>query len=208
MIITQSLNYAHTANEQIDYPDFACKFRENLLILGRSGSGKSTLLHLLSGILRGYQGSIKINDLELSLLSNKKMDLFRAKNIGIIFQRPFFIPSLSIEENLYLCQKLAGLKVDHKRISQLLEKLDIKNKRNKKISELSLGELQRIGIIRAILNKPLFILADEPTSSLDDYNCESVINLLKEQVDENHCSLVVVSHDQRIKKHFNREITI
>jgi putative ABC transport system ATP-binding protein len=180
---------------------------ENLLIIGESGVGKTTLMHLLAGLLKSNSGSIKLFDKELSQLSSHKLDKFRKNNIGIVFQRPHFVNSLTVKENLQLAQYIANKK-DNNRIENILKNLNIFDKSNKKTNQLSQGEKQRASIALAIVNSPKLILADEPTSSLDDNNCLKVIKLLKKQATDFGAQLIVITHDSRLKKHFKKSIEL
>ena len=179
---------------------------ENLLILGNSGIGKTTLLHNLAGILRPKSGMIKIFKNEISKFSELKLDKFRGENIGIVFQKPHFVNSLTIGENLELAQFLGQNKKGN--VQVILDSLKILDKINKKPKELSQGEKQRASIAIAIINSPKLILADEPTSSLDDGNCKNVINILKEQALKYNAQLVVITHDNRLKKYFKKSIAL
>ena len=179
MIETKSLEFSYDNSFVFKFPDIKLKSNENLLVLGNSGIGKSTLLHNLAGILRPKSGSIKIFDQDISKLSELELDKFRGQNIGIIFQRSHFVNSLTVGENLELAQFLGRNKKGN--IKETLNNLKILDKINKKPKELSQGERQRASIALAIINSPKLILADEPTSSLDDTNCSNVIKILKEQ---------------------------
>ena len=183
------------------------KSNENLLIIGNSGVGKTTLMHLLAGLLKSNSGSIKLFDKELSQLSSHQLDRFRKNNIGIVFQRPHFVNSLTVKENLQLAQYIAN-KNDNNRIESILKNLNIFDKSNKKTNQLSQGEKQRASIALAIVNSPKLILADEPTSSLDDTNCSKVIKLLKKQATDFGAQLIVITHDSRLKKHFKKSIEL
>ena len=180
---------------------------ENLLIIGESGVGKTTLMHLLAGLLKSNSGSIKLFDKELNQMSSYQLDSFRKNNIGIVFQRPHFVNSLTVKENLQLAQYIAN-KNDNTRIESILKNLNIFDKSNKKTNQLSQGEKQRVSIALAIVNSPKLILADEPTSSLDDNNCSKVIKLLKKQATDFGAQLIVITHDSRLKKHFKKSIEL
>ena len=136
------------------------------------------------------------------------MDHFRGKNIGIVFQKSYFVRALTVEENLALTQKLAGLPVSKNRIKELLDRLNIGHKLNSKTDSLSQGEQQRVAIARALINKPAIILADEPTSALDDHNCDQVIDLLVKQAQEEQATLLIVTHDGRLKDQFSKKIIL
>lgn len=206
MIETKSLEFSYDNSFVFKFPNIKLKSSENLLVLGNSGIGKSTLLHNLAGILRPKSGSIKIFDQDISKLSELELDKFRGQNIGIIFQRSHFVNSLTVGENLELAQFLGRNKKGN--IKETLNNLKILDKINKKPKELSQGERQRASIALAIINSPKLILADEPTSSLDDTNCSNVIKILKEQALKYQAQLIVITHDSRLKKHFKKSISL
>ena len=206
MIETKSLEFSYDNSFIFKFPNIKLKSNENLLVLGNSGIGKSTLLHNLAGILRPKSGSIKIFDQDISKLSELELDNFRGQNIGIIFQRSHFVNSLTVGENLELAQFLGRNKKGN--IKETLNNLKILDKINKKPKELSQGERQRASIALAIINSPKLILADEPTSSLDDTNCSNVIKILKEQALKYQAQLIVITHDSRLKKHFKKSISL
>jgi ABC-type lipoprotein export system ATPase subunit len=202
MISIKNLKYAYSGEKTLIFPDFDCKKGEQMLILGQSGCGKSTLLQLLGGILTSQQGEIIINQQSVHVLKNKNLDVFRGKNIGFIFQQHHFLSALTVEENLLLAQSMAGAKKDKTQIHTLLERLNIADKSKSKPDALSIGEQQRVAIARAIVHRPAVILADEPTSALDDKNTKEVIALLKEQAQKHESTLIIVTHDQRLKENF------
>ena len=207
MIKTESLKFSYDGNKYFDFPDINLDFGENLLIIGNSGIGKTTLLHLLAGILKPESGSINISGTDISKFSDTELDKFRGDNIGIVFQKPHFISSLTINENLKLAKYLSPSKTsgDAKKI---LESLNIKDKYQQKPNQLSEGEKQRASIALALINSPSLILADEPTSSLDDFNCDNVIKLLKTQAKDHKAQLIVITHDARLKKHFKNNLNL
>ena len=208
MLKTYSLQFTYDDDNRFQFPDIEANKSEHLLIIGSSGKGKTTFLHLLAGLLRPKSGKIEVGGVDITQLSKQKLDQFRGKNIGIVFQKSHFVASLNVKDNLLLAQYLAGEAQDLKRVKHLLERLNLSNKLNNKPSELSQGEQQRVAIARALLNKPNIILADEPTAALDDANCFEVIDLLKEQASEAGASLVIVTHDQRLKDVFKEQIEI
>ena len=207
MIKTESLKFSYDGKKYFDFPDINLDSGENLLIIGNSGIGKTTLLHLLAGILKPESGSINISGTDISKFSDTELDKFRGDNIGIVFQKPHFISSLTINENLKLAQYLSNSKTsgDAKKI---LESLNIKDKYQQKPNQLSEGEKQRASIALALINSPSLILADEPTSSLDDFNCDNVIKLLKKQAKDHKAQLIVITHDARLKKHFKNNLSL
>lgn len=207
MIKTESLKFSYDGKKYFDFPDINLDSGENLLIIGNSGIGKTTLLHLLAGILKPESGSINISGTDISKFSDTELDKFRGDNIGIVFQKPHFISSLTINENLKLAKYLSPSKTsgDAKKI---LESLNIKDKYQHKPNQLSEGEKQRASIALALINSPSLILADEPTSSLDDFNCDNVIKLLKTQAKDHKAQLIVITHDARLKKHFKNNLNL
>ena len=207
MINAKGLNFKYNDQASFSFPDINLGKDENLLIIGSSGIGKTTLLHLLAGLLESNSGSINLYGQDISKLTQHQIDKFRGQNIGIVFQKPHFVNSLTVKENLQLAQYL-GNKKDQNRIIDILSSLDILDKENKKPKKLSQGEKQRASIAMAIVNSPKLILADEPTSSLDDENCDRVIELLKKQASEFKAQLIVITHDNRLKKHFKKSIKL
>jgi len=207
MLKTKELEFNYENQMFFKFQNIDLKSNENLLIIGDSGVGKTTLMHLLAGLLKSNSGSIKLFDKELNLMSPSQLDSFRKNNIGIVFQRPHFVNSLTVKENLQLAQYIANKK-DNNRIEDILKNLNIFNKSNKKTNQLSQGEKQRTSIALAIVNSPKLILADEPTSSLDDNNCAKVIELLKKQATDFGAQLIVITHDSRLKKHFKNTIEL
>ena len=207
MIKTESLKFSYDGKKYFNFPDINLDSGENLLIIGNSGIGKTTLLHLLAGILKPESGSINISGTDISKFSDTELDKFRGDNIGIVFQKPHFISSLTINENLKLAKYLSPSKTsgDAKKI---LESLNIKDKYQHKPNQLSEGEKQRASIALALINSPSLILADEPTSSLDDFNCDNVIKLLKTQAKDHKAQLIVITHDARLKKHFKNNLNL
>ena len=207
MINTKGLNFKYNEQASFSFPDINLGKDENLLIIGSSGIGKTPLLHLLAGLLESNSGTINLYGQDISKLTQHQIDKFRGQNIGIVFQKPHFVNSLTVKENLQLAQYL-GNKKDQNRIIDILSSLDILDKENKKPKKLSQGEKQRASIAMAIVNSPKLILADEPTSSLDDENCDRVIKLLKKQASEFKAQLIVITHDNRLKKHFKKSIKL
>ncbi len=208
MLRTTGLQYSYDGRHTLSFPDINCKAGEHWLLLGQSGSGKTTLLHLLGGLLRPRAGRIEVADTDMSALPASRLDRFRGRRIGIVFQTAHFVNALTVEENLLLAQQLAGLKPSRSRIDELLEHLNLGHKLKAKPSRLSIGEQQRAAIARAIVNQPDIILADEPTSALDGHNCDNVIRLLEGQARAVGATLLVVTHDQRLKERFSNQIVL
>lgn len=199
MIEISKLSFQYNVPGELIFPDFRVERGSQMLLLGESGSGKTTLLHILGGLLRNYLGSVKVNKTELSTLSETQLDHFRGQHMGFIFQKNHLINALSVEQNLKLAPYLAGVSADADRITDVLAKLGLADKRHSRVTELSHGQAQRVSIARAILNKPSIIFADEPTSALDDRNCAKVMELLMKAAAENNSTLIIATHDQRLK---------
>ena len=208
MLQTKDLKFAYNDENSFSFPDMNCEKGSHWLILGQSGCGKTTLLHLIGGLLKSQSGSINVNGTDMSELSESKLDAFRGKNIGIIFQQSHLIKSLNVEENLEAAQYLSGEKQNSDKVKTILERLNLGAKLKAKPSKLSQGEQQRVAIARALVNSPQLILADEPTSSLDDINCTEVVNLLLEQSKESGATLIIVTHDGRLKSMFENKIEL
>ncbi|WP_285055641.1 ABC transporter ATP-binding protein [Pedobacter ginsengisoli] len=202
MISVKSVSHEYPSGYHINFKDWMVKDGEQWLLLGASGSGKTTLLHILTGILKPSQGQVTMDATSVYDLSPKELDQFRGRNIGIIFQRPHLIKSLSISENLLMAQSFAKLPENEDRVNEVLNSLGIADKKDAYQKELSQGQLQRVSIARAVINKPALLIADEPTSSLDDKNASAVLELLLEQSGLNHATLIVATHDKRIKDAF------
>lgn len=207
MITTSILEFSYP-NHKFLFPEIVCQNGDSLLITGQSGSGKTTLLHLLGGILRPKSGNIHINSTDITKLSDAQLDAFRGKNIGIILQKSHFISSISVLENILFSSWLSSKDTKRKQAIELLEMLGLEQQIHKKTQELSIGQQQRVSIARALIHNPKLVLADEPTSSLDDTNAKVVANLLKDVSKEYNTSLVIVTHDQRLKEQFSKTIEI
>lgn len=184
------------------------KASEQCLIIGESGCGKTTLLHTIAALTKPIEGKIIINNTEITKLSESASDIFRGQNIGIIFQKLHLVKSLNVLDNLLLSPYFSDLKQDKNLALKTLKNLNIENLAIKLPENLSQGQAQRLAIARAILHKPTLILADEPTSGLDDKNCEIAINLIKETAQKNKAILIIVTHDNRLRKHFDKVINM
>jgi len=208
MLKTVDVTFSYTKESSFHFPNIKLSSSQSLLILGKSGIGKTTLLHLLAGILSPDNGTIFINDTNITSISSKKLDLFRGKQIGIVFQNTIAISSLTVYENLQARLYFSGISEQKGAITTILEQLDLDSVKNQKPNTLSTGQLQRLGIALGVIHKPAIILADEPTSSLDDENCELVIQLLKNQAEKSNANLIIITHDHRIKNSFTNTIVL
>ena len=208
MLVTNQLTFEYGPARQFAFPDVRCADREALLILGQSGTGKTTFLHLLALLLRPKSGAVKINETDLTKLSSAETAAFRARHVGIIYQKPHFVSSLSVGDNLLLANYLASKPQQSQRVRELAGQLGFGDQLSKKTHQLSQGEQQRVSIARAVMNHPDVILADEPTSNLDDENTNRVVTLLREQSEQIGASLIVVTHDQRLKDVFKNRVNL
>jgi len=208
MIKTTSLRYSYNFEKEISFKDLLIEKGEQFLLLGESGSGKTTLLHLLGGLLKSQRGNIEVGGTDIANLSESNLDRFRGKHYGFIFQRNHLIQALTVEKNLLMAPFLAGLEQDSARIDEVLEQLGIGEKKHARIQDLSLGQAQRVAIARAVLNKPAIIIADEPTSALDDKNCDKVSDLLISVAQQNNATLIIATHDQRLRSKISNLIQL
>lgn len=208
MISTKNITFSYNKDQTFIMPDLFCQAGSTILVTGNSGKGKTTYLHILAGLLQPNSGEIVIDNKEITHLKGSKADKFRGKNIGVVFQKSHFIASLSVLENLEMASWLATGKKHKIRAKELLQKLDISEQAHKLPSQLSVGQQQRVSIARALMNEPKVLLADEPTSSLDDKNADNVIELLETLSKEYKTALIIVTHDNRIKQKFTNQITM
>jgi len=208
MFSLKNIKHEYAGQTVLELPEFTGDDGSHWLILGNSGSGKTTLLHIMAGILRPTAGNVQIADKDVLSLSGGELDQFRGKQIGIIFQQLHLLSSLTIEENLLLAQYLAGVKQDKSQIGAELKALGIADKQHALPHQLSYGQQQRAAIARAVINQPAIILADEPTSALDSDNAVRVLDLLTAQADRHGATLVIATHDQRIKSNFSNKLEL
>ena len=208
MVVVSSLRYRYGSGTPLLFPDFVVEKGSACLLLGDSGSGKTTLLHLMGGLLRVQEGTILIRKQDLAVLSDAQADRFRGRYIGFIFQRNHLISALSVKKNLLMAPYLAGIPPDEGRVDEVLTQLDLSDKKNADIRHLSQGQAQRVAIARAVLNNPAVLFADEPTSALDDTNCDRVIRLLLNVSHQNQCTLVIATHDQRLRSIIPNQVQI
>lgn len=203
MIQTSHVSFTYKSGKAFTFPDLCLPKGEQAILKGKSGSGKTTLLHILAGILQADSGSVFINQTDIQQPGFKETDRFRGRHIGLIFQKHYFLGSLTMEENLYLAPSLPGLPADRNYIRGLMSELEISKLSRRYPKEISQGELQRFSMARAMANKPLVLLADEPTSSLDDENCIRFIQLLKRISTSHGATLLIATHDQRLLREFS-----
>ncbi|MGL5651856.1 MAG: ABC transporter ATP-binding protein [Paraclostridium sp.] len=181
---------------------------EFVAIIGPSGSGKSTLLHLLGGLEKISSGSIKVNGKDISKLKDIELAEYRRKEVGFVFQQYNLIPVLNVEENIELPLMLGNDDIDEIYISELIDVLGLKDRKNHLPSQLSGGQQQRVAIGRALSTKPSIILADEPTGNLDSKTTDEVMDLLKKSIRKFKQTLIVITHDINIANKADRIINI
>lgn len=181
---------------------------EFVAIIGASGSGKSTLLHLLGGLDRPSTGKVIIDEKSIYDYNDNELSIFRRRKVGFIFQFFNLIPVLDVEENIELPVILDNEKVDKKYLDEIINILNLNERRNHLPSELSGGQQQRVSIGRALVNKPSIVLADEPTGNLDSKNTRDVIELLKITAKKFNQTLILITHDTNIATMADRVITI
>ncbi|HEX5624733.1 MAG TPA: ATP-binding cassette domain-containing protein [Saprospiraceae bacterium] len=208
MLQTRQLQFSYDDHRSFSFPDIDCGAGHSILVLGPSGCGKSTWLHLICGLLRPRSGSIQINQTDITNLSPQAMDAFRGKHIGVALQKPYFIQSLNVLENLRLFQNMNDRSVSSDYAVELLEALGLKGKEGQSTRTLSQGELQRLNFARALVCKPELLLADEPTSALDDQHAERIAGMLQDLAAKQGAALIVVTHDQRLKHRFPDQIQL
>ncbi|GGX23634.1 ATP-binding cassette domain-containing protein [Aquimarina muelleri] len=209
MIQTDNLTFRYKKTEcTFCFPNIDLKEQENLLILGKSGIGKTTLLHLLAGLLPPVSGKIVMEGVDINSLSHGQLDKFRGQNIGLVFQKSHAVQSLNTVENLQARLFFSKKSKNNILINNLLNQLGLDDCKKSKVNELSEGQLQRLGIALSVVHNPKVILADEPTSNLDDDNCKIVIELLINQAKRTNANLIVITHDHRIKSLFSNSIIL
>lgn len=175
------------------------------LIKGPSGCGKSTLLFTLGGLLNPSSGAVRISDVDFYALTETKRLQFRSQAIGFVFQSYYLIPYLTIMENIMILNKVQGLNVTKEEVIQLAEQLNFDHRLKHKPSEMSIGEKQRVSLVRALAIKPDIILADEPTGNLDPENAEIVLKYL-EFFHRKGGTVVMVSHGSDADNYASKNI--
>jgi putative ABC transport system ATP-binding protein len=199
MLISENISFSIDGQKLFSNINFKIETGKDLLITGPSGIGKTTLLSILSGLQKPTHGNVLYNDINLYNLAENKIDDFRGKQLGIIFQNFNLINTFTIKQNLQLVNTALNKK-DNNHIYELLQRVGLADKSHIKVSNLSIGEKQRVAVARAFIGKPKWIFCDEPTSSLDDKNTAIIINLIKEESLRYKASLVLITHDKRIQK--------
>ena len=199
-LLVKNLEFKVANKTILNKQNFSVSKSKHLIISGSSGSGKTTLMNLMSGLLKPTSGFVSFEENDFSKLTEENIDQIRSKNFGFIFQRLHLIKHLTVEQNILL-----GLNKDQSpNIDELLDDIGLKNKHTQLAKNLSFGESQRVAIARGIINSPKVIFADEPTSSLDDKNTKKVLELIFSQSKKNNSTIIISSHDERVKKFFKK----
>jgi len=187
----KGVRHRYGAQEVLRIERFEAAQGEKWLVLGPSGSGKSTLLHLIAGLLEPSEGTVEA-----------------ARPVGIVPQKLHLISSLTVAQNLLLAQYLAGVKQDPARAAQVLASVGLAERAAARPRELSHGQAQRAAVARAVMNRPRLLVADEPTSNLDDAHCAAALDLLETQAAECGATLVVATHDARARPRFEKRLEL
>ena len=181
---------------------------EYVAIVGESGSGKSTLLNMIGALDTPTSGKVVISGKEIFSMNDRKLTIFRRRNIGFIFQAFNLIPELTVEQNIVFPVLLDYQKPDSKYLEELLSVLNLKERRNHLPSQLSGGQQQRVAIGRALFTRPALILADEPTGNLDSQNTSEVIALLKEASKKYEQTIIMITHSHSIAQTADRILQV
>ncbi len=197
----------HTV-KALDDVNFAVREQEFVAIIGKSGSGKSTLLHMIGGLDTPTSGEVYVGDKALGKLSKEQLAIFRRRKVGFVFQSYNLVPDLNVYENVVLPIELDGKHIDREFVDEILELLQLDEKREALPSTLSGGQQQRVAIARAIASKPSIILADEPTGNLDTATSHDVMGLLKMVARQFKQTVILITHDQDIAQMADRIVRI
>ncbi len=197
-----------TQVKALDDVSFTVPKGQMAAVIGPSGSGKSTLLHILGGVDRPTSGSVLLDGQDVYKQNNTNLAIFRRRQVGLIYQFYNLIPVLSAEENITLPLIMDGRKPDKKRLDDLLELLQLRDRRAHLPSQLSGGQQQRVSIGRALFTEPAVILADEPTGNLDSKNSAEIISLLRQSNRDFNQTMIIITHDENIALQCDRVMTL
>jgi len=181
---------------------------EHALVLGPSGAGKTTLINVICGLVTPSEGHAFIDGEDMTRLSADGRDALRRRTIGLVFQTLRLIPALTVRQNLALAQHIGRGVHEPAEIDRLIGRVGLSHRADAKPRALSQGEGQRAAIARALITRPRLVVADEPTSALDDSNAMAMVDLLFETADDTGATLLVATHDQRIRGRFAQVLTL
>ena len=198
--LSRSYQVGSTAVKALSEISLMVKRGNFYAIVGRSGSGKSTLLNILSGLDTPDSGQVLFEDRDMATMNEKELTLLRRHKIGFVFQSFGLLPLLSAFENVELPMRIAGISAEERRsrTKDVLDMVGLLNRSHHRPYELSGGEQQRVSIARAIVNRPLLILADEPTGELDSSNAKAIFSLFRDMVNDREISVIAVTHDHAL----------
>ncbi|MFG0290575.1 MAG: ABC transporter ATP-binding protein [Rhodopirellula sp. JB044] len=188
----------------LDVPQFEIASAEQVALIGESGGGKTTLLHLIAGMLSATSGSIRVDNIELTRLSEQGRDRFRAATIGYVFQTFNLLPAFSAVENVKLGMTFGSGRVDSERALDLLDRVGLADRANYRPNQLSVGQQQRVAIARALAGRPKLLLADEPTANVDPASADSVLDLIIDSCRSESIALLMVTHSMDVADRFER----
>lgn len=208
MLGLKGLRQTYGAQTVLVLDRFEAAAGEHWLVLGASGSGKTTFLDLAAGLLPATEGVVEVGGEDIARLKGGALDRWRGRTVGIVPQKLHLVPSLTVAQNLALASYLAGLPENSGRARSLLDELGLGGKASSRPHQLSHGQAQRVAVARAVMNRPKLLLADEPTSNLDDAACAAALDLLQSQARACGATLVVATHDQRAKARFEKVLQL
>lgn len=199
--LVKTFGSGHAAVRAVEDVSLEVTRGELVVIMGPSGSGKTTLVSMLGALLRPDSGRITIEDVEITVLTEARLSVLRAQQIGFIFQSFNLLEALSVEENVLFPAHLMpdGRRAARPRADELLARLNLTHRRKALPKTLSGGEKQRVAIARALINQPTLIFADEPTGNLDSQSGQEVTMILYDVARDQGCAVVLVTHDPRIE---------
>lgn len=192
----------------LDGVNLSVREREFIAVIGKSGSGKSTLLHMIGGLDIPTSGEVYVDGKKLSDMKREQLAVFRRRKVGFVFQNYNLVPDLNVYENVVLPIELDGKRIDRPFVREILELLQIADKREALPGMLSGGQQQRVAIARAVAAKPAIILADEPTGNLDTASGHDVMGLLKVAAKQFQQTVILITHDRDIAQMADRIVHI
>ena len=188
----------------LDVPEFIVAEGEQVILIGPSGCGKTTLLHVIAGISRPDSGKVRVDDFDLTLMSEAECDRFRAERIGYVFQTFNLLSGFTALENVLLAMRFASGRPNKARARQLLERVGLGHRMTHRPKMLSVGEQQRVAVARALANRPKLLLADEPTANVDSGHQQQILELIRETCAEENVAIVMVTHSHDVASQFKR----